>query len=524
MNRTIRPSPRRFAATVLCAWLCGAGLGAAARAGEFSFFHEEVMGTSLELRVRADGAESARRAEGRALGEIACLAAIFSNHDATSEFRRWQAGPPGPRAVSAELREILRAADDWRARSRGAFDPRVEILSRLWAGCAARGRMPTADELAGARAFLSRDAWRMDPASGTAERLSDGPLSLDGIAKGYIVESACRAALDGADGVRGLLLNVGGDLRACGEAPWAIGLAPPRDASETSEPTAFLDVRDRSVSTSGSAQRGWRIGGRWYSHILDPGTGRPVERVLAATVVAPRGADADALATILNVLPVEDGLRLVDATPEAASRVVTSDGRIARSLRWGQYERPGPPTLTRAGGQAAPAPQPGGSWGDEFELVVHFETNRPQGTAGPYRRPYVVIWAEGENGIAVRNLLVWVSLGGAGPDQWLPELTRWYRGDAAHSPADRKGTAYTIGRPTRPPGTYSVVWDGTDDKERPVARGKYTIFIEAAREHGTHQLIRKQVDLADRPFVEELTGNVEIRAASIEYRRKAAAR
>ena len=53
--------------------------------------------------------------------------------------------------------------------------------------------------------------------------------------------------------------------------------------------------------------------------------------------------------------------------------------------------------------------------------------------------------------------------------------------------------------------------------------GPYTVFIEAAREHGTNQSIRKQVNLSDPPFSEGLRGNVEIRSASIEYRRKAPA-
>ena len=83
---------------------------------------------------------------------------------------------------------------------------------------------------------------------------------------------------------------------------------------------------------------------------------------------------------------------------------------------------------------------------------------------------------------------------------------------------------YTIGRPTRPPGKYTVVWDGKDDRGKPLPAGTYTVFIEAAREHGTHQIIRKQVTIADEPFAEELKGNVEIKSASIEYRRKAAAR
>ena len=101
-------------------------------ADDLVFFHENVMGTSLELKVRADSAASASRAEGRVLAEIDRLSAILSGYDATSEFRLWSDLPAGPVAVSAELFDVLSASDHWQARSLGAFDPRVQVWSALW--------------------------------------------------------------------------------------------------------------------------------------------------------------------------------------------------------------------------------------------------------------------------------------------------------------------------------------------------------------------------------------------------------
>ena len=74
------------------------------------------------------------------------------------------------------------------------------------------------------------------------------------------------------------------------------------------------------------------------------------------------------------------------------------------------------------------------------------------------------------------------------------------------------------------PGKYKLIWDGKDNHGKQLAGGDYTIFIEAAREHGTYQSIRQNVSLSDQPFRKDLKGNVEIRSASIEYRRKGAAK
>ena len=62
------------------------------------------------------------------------------------------------------------------------------------------------------------------------------------------------------------------------------------------------------------------------------------------------------------------------------------------------------------------------------------------------------------------------------------------------------------------------------DQGKPLGPGTFAVCIEAAREHGTYQIIRKEVTIADKPFSEDLKGNVEIKSASIEYRRKGAGR
>jgi thiamine biosynthesis lipoprotein ApbE len=526
-------SRRGWVTLISAAWLILMLVQAASAADDSVFYYENVMGTSLELRVRADAPAGARWAEERVLREIDRLTDIFSGYESASELSRWQASSRGPVKLSPELIELLGECDRWRALSGGAFDPRVELLTELWARCAARGRKPSAIEREEALSRLSRPAWRLDSARGTAERLSDCRVSLNAIAKGYIVERACEAAFSPEHGVRGLVLNVGGDLRVCGDVERTVAIANPHADSETSEPIAYLKVSNRAVATSGSAQRGFRINGTWYSHIFDPRTGSPAAGVASATVVAERSADADALATIFNVLAPEESLRLLRSLPGVECLIVAADGRLVASPGWARYAASKPIALAAADDakgvakdaktdkKAEQGSTAGGRWGDEWEVAVNFEINRPPATGRGYRRPYVAIWVEDKNGAVVRNLELMVSYGGAGPYQWVPEMKRWFQSDQARKKLDKTDMIQTMSRPTRPPGKYSVVWDGKDDHGKPLDRGEYTIFIDAAREHGTYQNMRKKVALAETPFVEELPGNVEIKAASIEYRRKA---
>ena len=164
------------------------------------------------------------------------------------------------------------------------------------------------------------------------------------------------------------------------------------------------------------------------------------------------------------------------------------------------------------------------AWNKEFELIVKFEINHPEAEKGRYRRPYVAVWAEDSEGKSVRTLALWVSMGGSGPFQWLPDLKHWFKSDEERKLAEKKDIFFTIARPTRLPGKYKLIWDGKDNHGKQLAGGDYTIFVEAAREHGTYQSIRQNVSLSDQPFRKDLKGNVEIRSASIEYRRKTAAK
>lgn len=526
MTHPLSPSRLgRFAPTFAAA-LIFACLPAPTRAAEpIVLTRENVMGSSMELRVWSRGLEAARRAEARALAEIHRLSAILSTYDPQSEFSRWRRATGRPMAVSAPLWEILEAVDAWRIWSEGAFDPRVATLTGLWVEAAREGREPDEGEIRNAMKTTAAPAWRLDPATRRAVSLSEAPLTLDAIAKGYIIEGATVAALGDGREVRGVLLNIGGDLKAVGRTDGWIGVVNPLADSESSPPLTFVEVHDQAVATSGWSQRGFSINGEWRSHILDPRTGRPVSRVIGATVIAPRSADADALATICNILPPEDGIALVESTEGAACLIVEADGRVHRSAGWERHERPGafPLAFAMAAAPAATAAGDGSAWGDEFELVVDFEINDPEGAGVQYRRPYVAIWAEDQEGNPVRNILLWVSQGGAGPFEWLPDLRRWKRADSIRKKTDKREMVFVMSRPTRPPGKYNAIWDGKDDLGKPVPPGEYTIYIEAAREHGTYQSMRVKLTLADKPFSEDLKGNVEIKSAAVSYRQKGGA-
>ena len=241
-------------------------------------------------------------------------------------------------------------------------------------------------------------------------------------------------------------------------------------------------------------------------------------------MIAERSAEADALATIFNVLPAEQSIRLADRLPGVACLIVASDGRIVRSARWMAFEAVAGQNQSgrlKSSDDAAARVGTSRATPDDLEMLITFEINRQGGDARRYRRPYVAVWVEDKDGFPVRTLILWVQAGGPGP-RWIPDLKRWYKDDQTRRLVDETDMVATVARPTRPPGKYDVVWDGKDDQGKRLEPGDYVLTIEAAREHGTYQTIRKPIKIGDGPFADELKGNAEIKSASIQYRKKSA--
>ena len=299
---------------------------------------ERVLGTSLELQIRADGEVAARQAETVALAEITRLEAVFSSFSETSELRRWQQTLGVPERLSTELLEVLQAGERWRAHTEDAFHPGTEALTRQWRLAAERGKLPSEAELQRLTAELTEPLWRVDMAGLTATRLRDLPINLNAIAKGYIVDRACERAV-AQPGVRQALLNLGGDLRVIGPEGVGVGIADPEHDADNAPPLARIRLSNGAVATSGGYRRGVRVGERWHSHLLDARTGWPAEHVASASVVAGNAMDADVLATAFSVLQLEESLALAASLPGVACLLVSQKGEVQRSSSWLDLEQ-----------------------------------------------------------------------------------------------------------------------------------------------------------------------------------------
>jgi thiamine biosynthesis lipoprotein len=213
---------------------------------------------------------------------------------------------------------------------------------QLWRQARLDHRQPSLEALREAASRCGYRKLHLDAAAGTV--LLDQPgmqLDLGAIAKGYAADAAL--AVLAKCGIRRALVAASGDL-AIGEPPpgqrgWKIGVGRggPDDGLEQT-----LELSNAAVSTSGDAEQHLELGGKRYSHIVDPATSVGLTSAITVTVVARRGIDADSLSTAISVLGAEKGLALLRNHPDAAALIVTGEGaqaKVAESPGWSQISR-----------------------------------------------------------------------------------------------------------------------------------------------------------------------------------------
>lgn len=331
----------------------GAAVGAAAsepaapRLARFSF-ERSVMSLPVNLVLYAPDEAAANRAAESAYRRVLQLNDILSDYDAESELLQLvgTAGQGRAVPVSDELWRVLVHAQALAQRTEGAFDVTINPVVRLWRRARREKRLPAPEKIEAARQLVDYRNVHLDPAHKTVELVKKGMrLDLGGIAKGFICDEVLAHLR--AQGIHQAMIVAGGDIGLGdpppGKAGWTIGVGvlEPQGA-----PTQYLCLARCGVATSGDMFQFVEIGGKRYSHIVDPRTGMALVDHMTVTVVAADGMTADGLSTAACVLGPHRGLRLVDSTPGAAALILraTPDGiETYRSARWNALPAAAPP-------------------------------------------------------------------------------------------------------------------------------------------------------------------------------------
>jgi FAD:protein FMN transferase len=281
-----------------------------------------AVGTTCSAAATVGG--GAARALAAARAEVEACEHALSRFDPESDLSRLNAARGDWIAVDVRLQEALRLALRARLATQGRFDPTV--LPALVAAGYDRSFELLEDRPRGPLVGWRANAvFEVDDVHGRARVDRGAAVDLGGIGKGYAARRAVGAMREAWPGLRGAIVDLGGDLAVWGApdqpGPWRIGIDDPRGGG-----AGVLALYGGGVATSGRDLR--RFGPqRSLHHLIDPVTGAPAQPgPLAVTVVATDAAEAEAHATALAISSFDDAAAHVAATPGVSALWIPEHG------------------------------------------------------------------------------------------------------------------------------------------------------------------------------------------------------
>ena len=291
-----------------------------------------AMGTFVSMTLLHSSRDQAEDAMGEAFFEIDRLSRSISRFDETTAVA--QLNREGfLKDVPPEVAEVVKRALGYYRVSNGAFDISVKPVVDLFKEKFSQGQKmpPTEGELREALRLVNASNIEFKGSSLRFKRPGMG-ITLDGIAKGYIVDRASQVLAKHR--IKNHLINAGGDIRTMGhrrdKKPWTIAVQDPQKNKHYPD---IIHMTDGAIATSGNYEI-YFDKEKMFHHIVNPSTGLSPDESTSVSVVAETAMDADALSTSVFVMNPERGTIFINSLPKCESLVVAKGNRKIKSAGW----------------------------------------------------------------------------------------------------------------------------------------------------------------------------------------------
>ncbi len=255
------------------------------------------MRVRFEVLVQGNDSTRLRAAAEQAVAIIHEVESDLSAYRLESDIFRLNAAPPNEWIrIQMSTFRFLEACREQQTLTHGAFDPTVGPLLRIW-GLTGHpiAREPSLSEILLARESVGLDTvMTLDPDLQCAKWNKSGARFDPGAAgKGWALDLAISLLEE--IGITEALMHGGtSSVRVLGK-PHAIGLAD--------GPIQSVSLRNQALGVSAPHGKRIQLPGFTGGHVMDPRTGKPVQRCHGAAIVAGTAFAADCLSTALLVEP-----------------------------------------------------------------------------------------------------------------------------------------------------------------------------------------------------------------------------
>lgn len=292
-----------------------------------------LMGNQFEFSVVDEDEIRAQQRIAEAIAEVQRIEELLTTFGENSQTNRINAmAGLEPVRVDREVFELIERSLSISSLTQGAFDITYGSIDKsLWNFDKTMTSLPDEKTVRSAIRLINYRNVVLDKEHCTVFLKEKGMrIGFGGIGKGYAAERAKTLLV--AAGVESGIVNASGDLTVWGTQPdgeaWTIGIADP---DQKARPFASVKLTNTSVATSGNYEKYVVIGGKKYSHTIDPRSGYPVQGIKSVTIICANAEIADAMATPVMVMGIKAGINLINQLKDIACIVIDDNNRIYTS-------------------------------------------------------------------------------------------------------------------------------------------------------------------------------------------------
>lgn len=291
------------------------------------------MGNRFELSVVAADEQWANERIDAGIAEIQRIERLLTTFADDSETNQvnFNAGI-APVVVSRETFDLIARSIRISDLTQGAFDITYgSIDKRLWNFDQQMTALPDRETAKQMVRLINYKNIILDSKNCTVFLKEKGMrIGFGGIGKGYAAERARQEMM--AQGVESGVVNASGDLTTWGLQPdgrqWTIAITDPNNKSHV---FSYMNISNMAVATSGNYEKFVMIGGKKYSHTINPRTGLPVTGIKSVTIITTNAEIADAMATPVTIMGINAGLDMINQMKNIEAIIIDDDNKLYTS-------------------------------------------------------------------------------------------------------------------------------------------------------------------------------------------------
>ncbi|MDP4178672.1 MAG: FAD:protein FMN transferase [Bacillota bacterium] len=289
-----------------------------------------VLGTVVQLKVFGKKAEKAVDEVINRLNDIDDKMSVFKNFSEISIIND-NAGK-SMISVSDDTYKVIKSAVKYSKLSEGMYDPTVGPLVNLWGIGTDNAAIPNDSEINKKLKMVNYKDILFDDDTFSVMLAQEGQsFDAGGIAKGYAADEVNKILKK--NHIKSAVINLGGNIFVLGSKVnnknelWKVGIQNPFDYRGNH--VGVINIKNKSIVTSGNYERYFEYEGKRYHHIIDPKTGYPSEsKIVSATIISDKSIDGDGLSTGVYIMGLQKAFKLIESLKGIDAIFITNDKKI----------------------------------------------------------------------------------------------------------------------------------------------------------------------------------------------------